>query len=403
MDRYIARQPILDARERVCAYELLYRSSQANFFTPGTDLAEASARTIHDGLFTFGLDALIGTKRVYVNVTKESLISGLPRVMPPDRTVVELLETVIVDDEVYAACRRLKHDGYQIALDDFEPRSDLERMYDLVDVIKVDFRLTAERRERAALVAEFGRRGITMLAEKVETREEFVNAVSDGYHLFQGYFFSKPEVMQQREIPANKVGHLRFLQQMQRPELDMKALERVISQEVSLSVKLLRYLNSAAFGLRFQVTSIAHALNLLGSLRTRQWASAIAVVSLGEDSPQVMVVSTLLRARLCEQLATGKLASRSGDMFLVGLLSTIDVLLRRPLRDILRELPLAPDLVAAVLEGKGPLGELLCAVRAWETGLFDEAAAAVQRAGVTVDDFATCYTESIAWAESLVT
>jgi len=402
MDRYIARQPILDARERVCAYELLYRSSTANFFTPGMDPAEASARTIHDGLFTFGLDALIGTNRVYVNVTRESLLSGLPRVMPPDRTVVELLETVIVDDEVLAACLALKHDGYQLALDDFEPRADLERLYDLVDIIKVDFRLTQGRKERAALVECFGARGIAMLAEKVETRQEFVEAASDGYTFFQGYFFCKPEVMQQREIPANKLGHLRFLQQLQRPELDMNALERVICQEVSLSVKLLRYLNSAAFGLRFQVTSIAHALRLLGTLRTRQWASAIAVVALAGESPLVLVVATLMRARMCEQLATGKLLGRSGDMFLVGLLSTIDVLLRRPTREVLRELPIAPDLVAAVLDGEGPLGELLGAVRAWETGLFEEAEAGLLRAGVQAGDVGKQYTDAIAWAESLV-
>ena len=206
---FVARQPILDVRQRTCAYELLFRSSTENFF-PRVDGTYASSRILHDSLHVFGFDALSSRQRVYINVTREVLVKELVRVLPPERVTVELLETIEPDAEVVAACARLARDGYQIALDDFIFRPGYEALIAVADIIKVDFTQTRGD-ERARVVERFGSPRVRMLAEKIETKAEFEEAVRLGYQLFQGYFFARPEILSARDIPPLKVNCLRLL------------------------------------------------------------------------------------------------------------------------------------------------------------------------------------------------
>ena len=273
--KFIARQPILTRRRDVFAYELLFRSGIQNSFD-GVNLEQVSASML-DTSFMIGLQKLTGGHCAFVNCPRDFLLHDYISLFPRDLVVVELLENIEPDAEVVDACQRLKRDGYLLALDDFVDTPDWAPLIEIADFIKVDFRLT-NRIEQRALAARYKGNGIRMLAEKVETPEEFSEALEMGYSLFQGYFFCRPEMMQQRAIPASKLAYLDLLGAAMAAEFDMPALALKIKHEPSLTYKLLRYLNSAGFGLRTEIYSIPHALSMLGERELRKW---IAVVSVG--------------------------------------------------------------------------------------------------------------------------
>ncbi len=262
---YLARQPILDSRFNLSGYEILFRGGLDNRYSCA-DSDSASSKVLNDILVVFNLDSLLAGKKAFVNVTRRLLVEDLCLFLPPDRLVVEILETVEPDNEVIAACHRLKRQGYMLALDDYVERPDYEPLLAVADIVKVDFRTTLPE-ERRRLASRLQPRGIQLLAEKVENNRELEEAKSLGYTLFQGYFFSRPEVVRRRDLPAFKVNYLRFLSELNKPVIDFDHLERVMKREASLAIKLLHYLNSATFGWQDEVKSIKHALVLLGALR----------------------------------------------------------------------------------------------------------------------------------------
>ena len=263
MKKFVARQPIFDPHQKVYAYELLFRSGMDNFFD-ASDPDQASTSVIVDRLLLMGMEKLTGGDRAFINCTRNVLIKGYAALLPKDKVVVEILESVEPDDEVVGACLRLKRAGFMLALDDFIYEERLEPLLPLVDFVKVDFRETTER-DRRALVEKLSPRGIKMVAEKVETRSELQQASEMGYTYFQGYFFSKPEIIVAKDIPGYKLNYLRVLQAVNQPEINLVELENIIKLEASLTYKLLRYLNSAFFGFRTEIRSIHHALALLGA------------------------------------------------------------------------------------------------------------------------------------------
>ena len=244
--KFIARQPILNRDRNIYAYELLFRSGIQNS-CEGINLDQASA-SMFDTSFLIGLQRLTGGHRAFINCPRDFLLRDYISLFPADMVVIELLETIAPDEEVVKACRRLKEAGYMLALDDFVDTPDWAPLVDMADFIKVDFRATA-REEQRALAARYAAKGIRMLAEKVETPEEHSEGVDMGYSLFQGYFFCRPEIVRQREVPSLKLAYLELLQSATASEFDINALAGKIKHEPSLTFKLLRYLNSAAFGI----------------------------------------------------------------------------------------------------------------------------------------------------------
>ena len=295
MDVFIARQPILDADQKVFGYELLYRAGPENIF-PGIDADAASSQTIHDSVATFGLDALAPMKLAFVNVARRVLTEHLYSILPTQRVVLELLETVKPDAEVVEACKELKRSGYLLALDDYVEDADYAPLIEMADFIKVDF-LTTSTAKRQELVTLYGSR-VHLLAEKVETVEEFREGMRLGFEYFQGFYFCTPEMISRKEIPAFKLNYLQLIQEVSRLELDFDRLEEIIKGDVSLSVRLLRMLNSAAFGYKGRVRSVKGALTLLGEATVKKWATMLAIGELGEDKPAELVVTCLVRARV---------------------------------------------------------------------------------------------------------
>ena len=370
-DVFVARQPIFDGKLRTAGYELLFRNGPQNFF-PKVDGTYASSRLMHDSLHVFGLDALAPRQRVFINATRDVLIKELVRVLPPGRTTVEVLESVAPDEEVVRACQKLARDGYSVALDDFVFRPGYERLISVANIIKVDFSITRGD-ERGEMVRRFGSRALRLLAEKVETREEYDEAVRIGYSLFQGYFFAKPEMVTARDIPQNKLSSVRLLTVVNDRRFDFTHVEEVVKQDLSISIKLLRYLNSAAFKRHRKIDSIRQALVVLGEDQFRKWVSLVALSGMGTSgTPGEVVTTSLIRANFCEQVGL-HVGLSSLSSFLVGLLSMVDVLLGRPIGDVLNELAIGLDVKRALLERKGPLAELLALAVASERGDWTEA------------------------------
>lgn len=281
--------------------------------------------------------------------------------------VVEILENVEPDEEIVSACKRLKDLGYLLVLDDFVFAPGYESLIDLVDIIKVDF-IQTQGTERGNVIHDIGASRIKYLAEKVETREDFEQAVDFGYSYFQGYYFSKPRIIAGHDIPAYKLNYLQILNEINQPEVDFDKLEKAFKQDLSLSYKLLNYMNSAHFGFDKKIRSIKHALSLLGTQESKKWLSLFALQIIGKDKSEELLSISLLRANSCEMIAPLIGSSRASELFLMGLFSLIDALLDQPLEEILTKLPLADDIKEALLGEKNQVRDVYDLVVSYEKG-----------------------------------
>ena len=367
MKKFVARQPILDRDKAVYAYELLFRSGLENYFRCDQP-DRASSSVMVDSFLLMGLQTLTGGGRAFINTTRNVLIGQYATLLPKEQTVVEILETVEPDEQVVSACKVLKQKGYLIALDDFVDKEKIAPLIQVADFVKVDFQTNPDW-IRQQLVRQYSPRGIRMLAEKVETPEQFQQAMNMGYDYFQGYFFCKPETLSRLDIPPYKMNYLLLLQEINREEPDLARIEEILKQETSLCYKLLRYLNSAVFGFAGEINSIRHALSLLGLVEIRKWTSLVVLACLADTRPRELLVTSVLRAKFCENLAApGGLGDRSGELFLMGLLSMMDAILERPLAEILGELPVSGDVKSALLHGGNLFRYIFELVLAYERG-----------------------------------
>ena len=397
-DVFVARQPILDVKQVVVGYELLFRSGIENACF-GVSSTLASSRVIHDAVNVFGFETLGQGKKVFINVDRAVLLSDLLFALPPATTVVEILETIVPDLEVAAACRKLQQAGYTIALDDFANQPGWEALIRLADIVKIDF-LSTRGSARAAPFERSRNRRAVLLAEKVETEADFVQAKELGYELFQGYFFCRPEMLHAREIQASKLGCLRLIEAVGKRDLDLVKIESLFRAEPALTVKLLRYLNSAAFAWQRQVKKLQDALRTLGERPLRRWVSMMALAGLGSDRPSELVSTALVRARLCEGLAVGcRLGGREEELFLLGLLSLVDALLAAPLNEALDRLSLAGEVRAALVEGKGPLAKVLALVVAYERADWEQVTALAAELKLPEAAVAEAHRGALAWVQ----
>jgi c-di-GMP-related signal transduction protein len=394
--RYVARQPIVDREEKVFGYELLFRDGLENAFTGDTD--EASRATLDRSLL-MGLDILCDGRRAFVNCTRDTLVKGLVTLLPSTITVVEVLETVPADAQVVAACQSLKEAGYTIALDDYVANDPREALAEMADIIKVEMQLTTEE-ERAVMMKRFGPWRCRMLAEKIETQAEFVRARDQGFVYFQGYFFRRPEMMNTRDLPANRLNYLRMLQEVTRSELNVGRLEKLIKAEASVCYRLLRYMNSAIFGFKSEIHSVRHALSILGERDVRRWVRLVAAVGAGQDKPSDLVLAALVRGRFGELLSP-RVAHGESDLFLLGLLSLIDAMLEMSMADVLERIPLDQATKAVLLGQPSVLGPVFQLMLAHEGGEWEAAAELSRSLRVDSEDIAGYYWQAQQWAREV--
>lgn len=382
-------------------YELLYRGSDTGIYD-GTDPDQASVQLISNSMLVNQLRELTGGLPAFINVSEGLLQQDLLEVLPPAFVVVELLETIRPTPRVIAAVRRLKQSGYRIALDDFIGDPSYAPLIQLADIIKVDFLLT-DAAQRRAIVEEHRREGLAFLAEKVETHEEFREARDSGFELFQGYFFCKPETLMRREMPRTKVRYLEFLREMSRPDIDLERLEQVIRSEPSLSGKLLRYLNSAHFSLRIQIDSIKQALSYLGERPLKRWATLVALTGLGDDKPQEIVTTCLIRAHFCEAMARPVgVGNHELDLFLTGMFSAVDALVDRPLEEVLAEIGVSQKVLDAIAGNDTSMSRIYALVRATELGDQGEFDRLAQELDVSSECVTEAYTDAVLLTQRLM-
>jgi c-di-GMP-related signal transduction protein len=399
VERFIARQPIFNAERIIYGYELLARSGVDNFFS-GSNLDRAAASAV-DNMLLFGLDRLTQGHRAFLNCTREFLVRDFPSILSKDRIVVELLESIRIDADVVEACRRLKRSGYLIALDDYRDVPEWQGMIPLADFIKVDM-LATPPEEQLRLARKFSSTNARLIAEKVESYEEFERSLDWGYDFFQGYFFSRPQILSHHDIPGYKLNYLRVLQAVNQASIDMQDVAGRIKSETSLSYRLLRYLNSPAFFLAVEIQSIPHALSLLGERGVRKWISLVAVACMGDDKPQELMTLPLLRARFCELLAPAAgLSESSNDLFLLGLLSAVDAILDMKMADVLKEVTVRAEIRDALLGRSNVLRDVFDVVLAYERGYWDRLESAAARRGIELDLVPEMFLQALDWAKGV--
>lgn len=401
MEQFIARQPILDINKRLYAYELLYRGNSGNLL--GEVSGEKATTSLLSSAFLTGdIKVISNNKLCFINFTKDLLESNLPLNFPKTKIVVEILEDVEPTAEIISICKKLKENGYTLALDDFIYHRKFEPLLELVKIVKIDVRLTPLN-TLVRTLNHLKHHKVKLLAEKVETESEFVLANRMGFSYFQGYFFCKPEKIKIREISSVKANLLRLLAEMTKKECDIDRLRDIISTDVAITYKLLRFLNSAYFYLLQEVKSVKHAVAYLGEKELRRFVMLVVISELTSDKPEELVRQVLIRAKFCELLGHSASLSESdcSDLFIIGLFSLLDAMLDLPMSIILEKLPInkvvKDTLLGKVDKYEGYLG----LSEAFERNRQTEYKNIQNDLSLTDDQLRNCYLEALKYANHL--
>jgi len=391
---FIARQPIYNRDKGVMGYELLYRNNLINraSFSDGD---QASCETILNSFMHIGIDNIAGSAFAFINLPREFIVNENLTPMFNEQAVLEILEDIKPDATVIEGIKRLKKQGYQIALDDFEYCEELIPFIKLADFIKIDIHaLTKEEiKHQLSLLKKYNTK---FIAEKVETYELYQFCYELGFDYFQGYFFCHPEILKQKSLPSNKLVILNLLQKLQNPEIDSEELEKILVQDITLSYKLLRYINSAAFSLRREVDSIKDAIILLGIDNLKNWISLIMMSKIIATKPTEIIVTGMIRGKMCELLAEIYHPEVKHQMFIIGLFSVLDALMDQPLIDLLDTVILSTEIKLALLDHSGIQGKIYHYVLQYEKSNWDE----LVDSDINAEEFIQSYLSAVNWADT---
>lgn len=398
--RFVGRHPILDPDQRVFGYELLFRTGWENSFSGD---AESVGQQMIDNALVFGMDTLVHGARAFVKCNRETLTSRYATCLPARHTVLQVPASIPIDREIVAACGELKQLGYKIALDDLPPDSNVLvfDLFGIADFIKLELRAwqTAPPIVRNALLNSH----IARIAKRIETAEQFLQARDEGYQFFQGYFFAHPTVLISQEIPSNPLIYIKLLAAMDRTPPDRDEIERLVSAEASLCLRLLRLVNSVEFGARDRVASIRQALLMVGEAKFRKLVTIAATTSLKTNptqSPELMLLC-LHRARFCELLATfAKLSP--GEQYLIGLLSVVNAMLNISMEKLLKMLPLPPSTTNALLGEPCAIDLPLRLILRYEQNDWASCASYCETLGISEAQLTNTYLDALQWANQQI-
>ncbi len=395
MDVFVARQPIFNRHRRVFAYELLFRDGLCNSF-PGVDGDMATSSLLSSSFLTVGIEQIASGHKAFINFTEGLLIRGVPAMFPSRSVVVEILEDVGPTEEVIAACQNLVNKGYMLVLDDFVYTRNYIPLMELAKIIKVDFRQTSV--DQMMVMVEFSKKyHFKLLAEKIETHEEYARASSMGFVYFQGYFFSKPEVLKNKEISSSQMIAMQLIMEVNRTEFEVKTIENLIKQDVSISYKLIKHLNSAYYSRLQPISSIRQAIAFLGEQGTRMFVSLIATSKLSENKPDELIRVSCIRARFLELLGK-ELNQDQGTFFLLGLFSLLDAMLDTSMESLMKQLPVSAEVSQALVNKTGPLFPYLQVIQLYEAGRWNDLDATMDLLhleGTKIVDF---YLDAVRWS-----
>ncbi len=396
MDVFVARQPILDSSRKLCGYELLFRSSLDNVFL-SVDGDKATAELVNHAFVLIGKPRLTGKLRAWINFSAAMVLQEVPRLLPADDIVVELLLDGAVPPDVQAACRKLVDAGYCLALDNYDGTQDVGDLLDVASFVKVDVQgLHATDITRIALLMRD--RSVEIAAKRVETEEEHELCREAGCTLFQGYFFARPQMVKGIGPRSGRsMNVLALMAELSSPEFDLGRAQKLIRTDVALSYKLLRYINSAFFSLPTEIRSISQAVMLLGSANVQRFVSIAMLTKIGDNRPDEMLKLSILRARFCELLTP----ERSDEAFTLGLFSLLDAIVDAPMETALEDLPLAGELRLALIENTGPLAAYLDLARAYHDADWLAVGRLARRLKLDESRLPGFYREAVGWADAM--
>lgn len=388
----IGRQPIYDRDMNVYAYELLFRASTTSNTAEITleNADTATSRVINHVFMELGTERVLGEHIGFINLTRSFLLSDDPIPFTQEKIVIEVLEDIEVDQPLLDALNKLVNQGYTLALDDFIYNEQLAPLVKMAKIIKVDI-LDVDAETLTNHVNELKKYPVRLLAEKIETREQFNLCMQLGFELFQGFYFCRPSIIEDKPVPENHFKLFQIIEKLQDPDVEFAEIEQLIVQEVALSYKLLRLLNSAAMGLRRKVDSIQQGLIILGLKTIKTWATMIALNSIDSFHPELMT-SALIRAKMCESLAS-RYGFSEQTGFVTGLFSNIDVMIGIPMDRLMNSLPLNGELKLALSQRDGPLGQMLDTVIAYEQGQWDN----INIQEISLESLSDIYVEAAHW------
>jgi len=400
MKVYVARQPIFKRNSKIYGYELLFRGGLTNAF-PDIDGDTATSKLLSNTFFTMGMERVSAGKKAFINFTQDLLVKKYPMMFPRDSVTVEILENVVPEPEVVGACSEIAEKGYEIALDDFIYEEALEPLIKLSRIIKIDFTITPMDKI-AEYVEKLSAYHVKFLAEKVETHEVFQQAFEMGFSYFQGYFFSKPQVLESRDVAPSKINLMQLMVEANKEDMEFEDLEKIITRDVSISYKLLRYMNSAYFRRLQEISSIRQAIVLLGQQGIRSFISLIIMAKLASEKPVELLRTSIIRARMCELLGKGSRSPvDSSELFTLGLFSLIDAILDQEMEKLMEKLPLSEPIKRALINHDGHLSHFLAVVKSYEMGDWTAFAESVAKVGIGEEKIPEYYLDAIGWADSV--
>lgn len=402
MDVYMARQPIYDAVKNLSAYELLYRADSENRFASEVDGNEATSILVSDAITIFGINNITNGNLAYINFTKKLIMDDFALLLSPDEVVIEILEDTIIDDEIIEKLSELKKRNYKIALDDYTGDSQFDSIMEYVDIIKVDFR-AVDRQKMAEIAQVYKKQGKILLAEKIETEEDFLLAIQSGYELFQGYYFSKPKMLRGRSVKLDASGYATIIVELGKLDPDFTSLSQAIKVNPTLTYKLLQYVNTLKFAQKKTVSSIQMALVTMGLNEVRRWILLIMAREFSHGKQDELVKTSFIRGVFAEKLAqkAADLSARSHEAFLLGVFSMMDAISGVGIQDLLQEIPLQEDVKSALYGEENSFRRLLRFVENYESANWDELVDDLEHYNVDRESVLRIYLECVVYADML--
>jgi len=402
MDIFVGRQPILTRDKKTYAYELLFRDSLKNTF-PGIDGNTGTSRVLANTFFSMGINEITGNHPGFINFTKELILNKTPLLFPKESIVVEILEDVEPDQAVEEAIKEFRKKGYKIALDDFVFDKKYLNLIKLSNIIKFDLMATPLDSIAGLVKSLKSRFDITLLAEKVETNEEFLLAMSMGFTLFQGYFFSKPEVISKTDIPSSKMILLKLISEIGRSSISFDRLSKMIKSDISISYKLMKFINSPYFRRANEISTIRDAVAFLGEDTIKQFVRVLAAAGLSDNKPDELMRLSIVRARMCELMGKYITTSFSGEeLFTMGLFSTIDAMLDKEMPTILKEISFSKKVSDGLLGNDKDFNWLLALCTCFERGEWGACTLPEEKNRDLDDNLPAIYMDALKMADSFL-
>ncbi|MEZ8064742.1 MULTISPECIES: EAL and HDOD domain-containing protein [Vibrio] len=398
---YVARQPILNRNKNTLGYELLFRDGERNAYPAHIESNRATYRLIVENFLSVGLNPSIPSSRCFVNFPYQSLIRRLPLSLPKDKVVVEILETCTPTDELLEAVKELYQAGYMIALDDFTSTPEWERFLRYTHIVKLDI-MQMGLDEACDLVKDHQGKKFSFLAERVETEQEFQQAKEAGFKFFQGYFFSKPEIIKTKYISPEQVIAMELFQEVCKPDVDFQRVESIVAKDIALSYKLLRFVNTMSPRLEVTISSFRQALVYLGQDKLKMFVSLAVASYVSDKKPKELYGLSLQRAQFCQRMSRYQaFEGHQEQAFMIGLFSLLDALLDLSLENLVEQLPLCKSIKVALLRREGPYGTLLALEESFEHADWQQIDEHCANLGLNVEQVKTELTEARRWSHTI--